>query len=202
MGRCLGFALVCLSCWLHFKDLPTIHAKEPIKPLIIQPRIGYDQIGTAQYGNGILRLKTHVWEEKETREKRTQTTLKIQNRTGRKPQINPKTGVQEMVPFSYDIAIPVTSEDVVVVKQKVASKSIVTDHKSPEYTVFNLDGRQLNEAELIQQLTSAKTVLVVRSPHYIEQARGFSELFRGMLHPSLLIVNIPEGTPEANKVSP
>lgn len=161
----------------------------------VQPAIGYDDVGIAQYQDQVLHLTTYTWEVTETKAERDVATSSIETRTGRRPQLNPKTGKEEMVDFTYQIPITRLSKQEIVDRSKSATQSVVKEYKRPQFAVYSLDGRQLTDSEVAKNLATPRTVLVMQTRYFGEPQPAISEMFKAMLHPGLLIVRLAAPQP-------
>lgn len=160
---------------------------------VIQPTLGFDDVGVAQYQDQKLRLQTFVWKVSESKHEKNIVKNTVQVRTKRKPQLNPETGKQEVVEFTYEVIVPVhVGMEEIVTKTKAARTSVVEEFNVRDYSVMNLDGKVLSSVEMEKELASPRSVFVMRVRYKGEPNPTFDDVFRGLVHPGALIVRVPE----------
>ena len=166
-------------------------ADEPTQ--LVQPQLGYDDIGFAVCKEGTLYLRTFEWQSSRDRKEVDDYEHKVQTRTMKKHQLNPKTGRQELVDIEYEIPLRIR-----VGKKEVTTnvRESKTENKSRfpagKYAVITLDGKTLTTKETALQLATERTVLVQKQQYWSEPFPKFEEPFRAILHPKIRIVRIED----------
>ena len=167
----------------------SVRADETTK--LVQPQLGFDDVGFAVCKEGKLYLRTFEWQSNSERKEVDHYEVKVQTRSMKKHQLNPKTGRQELVDFEYEIEVPIRlgKKEVTTIVRGSTSEN-KAEFPLGKYSVFTLDGKTLTAEETAKQLATERTVLVVKQRYWTEPFPKFEDSFRALMHPRTLIIRI------------